>query len=417
MSRFFRLFRCHLKRFFLHSSGVFAFSILFFVILAFIASVFVKNMSFSGNRNRLKVGVVGDISIPYFEAGLNTLKYLDSSNKIVEIMPLTLQDAKSLMRKGKLSAYIVIPEGFIEAVEVGDNDKKIVYVTSIGAQGIESLFKEHVADIVSNLLINAQAGIFAMENLAVNHRQYDRLNDYVYEMNLDYIKWTLDRKNFVRIEEVPVSNGVGIYGYYVCAVICAFLIFFSINSLWFFTGNNNDRFRFHFAKGFSAVQQISAEYFSYFILVAACVGSIFILSSIFVFFSHFELAEWRYIGAVRGISELLISSIVVCFMYCALHIFLFEVVSQTVSAILLQFLAGFSLSFIGGCFYPLDFFPEFIQKIGSALPVGKSLVFMDSALAGKIDFSSLIFCFAYTFLFLLLAVILRKINIKKELAI
>ena len=174
MSAFLRLFRIQLKRFFSVARGLFIFSIIFFAVLAFIASVFTKNMSFSGTRERLKIGIVGDVSIPYFDAGLNTLKYLDSSNQIVEIITMPLEQAVDLMNRGKLSAYIVIPEGFIESVENGSNDMQVTYVTSAGAQGIESIFKEHIADIVSTLLINAQAGIFAIDNLAYRHGQRSR---------------------------------------------------------------------------------------------------------------------------------------------------------------------------------------------------------------------------------------------------
>ena len=171
MNRFFRLVKCQIKRFFSYAAGIFVFSAVFFLMLAFIASVFIKNMSFSGTRDKIPIGIVGDISIPYFEAGLTTLKYLDSSNQFVEIIPLSLDEAQKRMKKGKLSAYVIIPEGFIEAVECGANDKQVTYITAAGAQGIESIFKEHIADIVASLLINAQAGIFAMENLAVKYGQ------------------------------------------------------------------------------------------------------------------------------------------------------------------------------------------------------------------------------------------------------
>ena len=181
------------------------------------------------------------------------------------------------MKKGKLSAYVIIPEGFIEAVECGANDKQVTYITAAGAQGIESIFKEHIADIVASLLINAQAGIFAMENLAVKYGQTSSLYDYNYEMNVDYIKWALDRKNFIRVEEVPVSNGVSLYGYYLCAIICSFLIFFSIGSLWFFTGDNKDRFKFHSAAGFSSFHQLASEFLAYFLLVLVCLLIILVL--------------------------------------------------------------------------------------------------------------------------------------------
>lgn len=414
MPAFFRLFKCHVKRFFSASAGILVFSIAFFAVLAFIAAVFTKNMSFSGTREKLKIGIVGDISIPYFDAGISTLKYLDSSNQFVEIITVDEDEAASLMNKGKLSAYIIIPDGFIEAVENGSNDRQVTYVTAAGAQGIESIFKEHIADIVSTLLVNAQAGIFAMENLAVENGQRHSLYDYNYEMNMKYIKWALDRKNFIRLQEVPLSNGVGIYGYYLCAVICSFIVFFSIGCLFLFTGKNNDRYKFFSSKGHSAFSQVLAEYSTYLLLLLFCLSVVFILILIFVLSGKLSLSEWRFTGNASGIINLFFTTIPVCLMFTAMQIMLFEAVNQTVAAILLQFITGFFISFTGGCFYPLDFFPDFIRSAGSILPAGQALLLLDSSLAGKLNNTSLFICLAYAIVFFIATVLLRCLHIKGE---
>lgn len=414
MSAFLRLFKCHLKRFFSAAGGLAAFSTVFFAVLAFIAIVFTKNMSFSGTREKLKIGIVGDLSIPYFEAGINTLKYLDSSNEFVEIQTLTLEQADSLMKKGKLSAYVIIPEGFIESVEYGQNDMQVTYVTASGAQGIESIFKEHIADIVSSYLINAQAGIFSMENLAVKNKQRAFLNDYLYEMNVDYIKWTLDRKNFIRKVEIPLSNGVGIYSYYLCAIICSFLIFFGIGCLSFFTGPGSDRKRFFSSKGINPCSQVLSEYLAYFLLLIFCLVIVFIFIMIVSVTGKLSIPEWKFSGAVAGVLKLFTASLCVGMMFCAMQIMLFEIVNQTVPSILLQFLTGFCLSFTGGCFYPLDFFPDSIRLIGKVLPAGQALNFLDSVLSGNINFLYAGICICYTVVFICVTILIRSSKIKGE---
>ena len=414
MSAFLRLFRIQLKRFFSAARGLFIFSIIFFAVLAFIASVFTKNMSFSGTRERLKIGIVGDVSIPYFDAGLNTLKYLDSSNQIVEIITMPLEQAVDLMNRGKLSAYIVIPEGFIESVENGSNDMQVTYVTSAGAQGIESIFKEHIADIVSTLLINAQAGIFAIDNLAYRHGQRSHLNEYNYQMNMNYIRWTLDRKNFLRVEEQPLSKGVGIYGYYLCAVICSFLVFFGIGSLWLFTGNKDDRHKFLYSKGNSAFVQIACESLSYYVLMLCCLLIVFVIILIFAGSGKLTLPEWRFCGAFAGSIKLFFAAVMVCLMLGSLQVMLFEAVNQIVPSVLLQFLTGFVLSFIGGCFYPLDFFPTVVQNVGKILPVGQGLSLLANSVSGEFSIIPFVICIAYFFVFELITVFLRTLRIKGE---
>ena len=417
MAAFFRLFKCQLKRFFFRAWSLILFSTLFFIALAFIASLFTKNMSFSGNHERLKIGIVGDSSIPYFETGLTTLKYLDSSNAFVEILTPSQKEAEALMRKGKLAAYVIIPPGFIEAVENGSNDLQVTYVTAAGAQGIESLFKEHIADIVSSYLINAQAGIFAMERLALKNGQRARLNEYNYEMNMNYIKWTLDRKNFIRLQELPLSNGVGLYGYYLCSLITSFLIFFSIGCLAFFTNSHKDKYRFLYSKGYGPFSQILAEYLAYALLLLFCLFLIFILILIFMLSGKLSLTEWRFTGIFAGTIRLFTAAIPLVFMFAAMHFMLFEAVNQTVAAVLLQFFTAFCLSFTGGCFYPLDFFPQTIQTIGTILPAGRALALLDSSLLAQLNLPSLFASFAYTVIFIMLAFFIRARKIKGEVGL
>lgn len=414
MSLFFHLLRIQLKRFFSYACSIFVFSIIFFAVLAFIASEFTKNISSFGTQERLKIGIVGDISIPYFDTGLNTLKYFDSSNQIVEIIPLPLEQAVDFMKRGKLSAYVVIPEGFIESVEDGSNDMQVTYVTSAGAQGIESIFKEHIADIVSTLLINAQAGIFAMENLALKHGQRLRLNDYINQMNMNYIRWTLDRKNFLRIEEQPLSNGVGIYGYYLCAVICTFIVFFGIGSLCFFTGNKDARHKFLYSKGNSSFVQIVCENISYFLLMICCLVIVFVFIFILVNTGKLTICEWRLCGAFKGCIKLFMETVMVCLTLGSMQIMLFEAVNQTVPAVLLQFLTGFVLCFAGGCFYPLDFFPTFFKSIGKILPVGQSMSLLANSVSGEFCIIPFFTCTAYFIVFILITVFLRSLRIKGE---
>ena len=112
----------------------------------------------------------------------------------------------------------------------------------------------------------------------------------------------------------------------------------------------------------------------------------------------FSLEEWKYCGAGRGVISMFIATVPVLLMLSSFEFLIFEFVQGTIQAVLAQFLLGFCFCFAGGAFYPLNFFPYIIQKIGEFLPVGKAILLLDSSLSSqviltqRIDFTALFFC-------------------------
>lgn len=418
MRLFFRFVKAQYKRFFSSSVPLFIFSTVSFCVIFFIAWIFIQNMSFSGNKRRIPIGIVGDIDVPYLDVGISTLKYVDSSNIFVDVMQLSLQDAQKLMKKGKLSAYVIIPPGFMEAVMDGSNDIQATYVTSAGAQGIESVFKDHIATIISSMLVNAQAGIFAMENLSLEYGQRSSLSKNVYDMNVKYVDWALDRTNFIRLQEYPLSNGVTIYGYYICAAIITFIVFMCMGFVPLFAQRNNGTFRFYSAAGLNSASQVISEFLAFFCMQLVCVILVYLIISFAALFGAFSLEEWKYCGAVRGIFSMFAATIPVLLMLSSFEFLIFELVQGTIQCVLAQFLLGFCLCFTGGAFYPLNFFPYAVQKIGELLPVGKAILLLDSSLSSqviltqKIDLWALLFCLLYTLFFISASMFARSKRIR-----
>ena len=414
MKLFSRFLKAQFKRFFSASVPLFIFSTISFCVIFFIAWIFIQNMNFSGNQKRIPIGIVGDIDVPYLDVGVSTLQYVDSSNVFVDLQQLSLEEAQKLIRKGKLSAYVIIPPGFMEAVMDGSNDVQATFVTAAGAQGIEAVLKDQVAAIISTMLVNAQAGIFAMENLSVEYGRRSSLSKNVYDMNIKYIDWALDRTKFVRLQELPLSNGVTTYGYYICSAIITFIVFLCMGFIPVFTQRTNGSFRFYSAVGINSFEQIISEFTAFFVMQILCIILVFLILSVVCLAGVFSLDEWKYCGTANGLFTLFITAVPVVLMLCAFQFFVFELISGTIPAVLALFLSGFLFCFTGGAFYPLNFFPSVVQKIGSLLPVGKAISLLDSALSSKviltnnIDFISLAICFIYTVLFIWLSVLVRS---------
>lgn len=410
---FFSYLKIQIKRLTFRSLGVMAFSAIFFAVLTFVASIFTKNMNFSGNKAKISVGIVGDSSIPYFEAGLSALKNLDSSKLYINLLNVTEEEAKKLLRKNKISAYVIIPQGFVEAVEVGQNDVKVTFVTAAGSQGIESILKEEVSNIVSTLLANAQAGIFAMENIAYQKIPYETLSSYVYDLNFKYIDWTLSRQNLASIVEKPLSASLSIQGYYLCALLISFLLFFALCAVHLFCGEKNDCYKFFASKGIKSFSQVFCEWFSYFLLMMCSTLIIFLFLTFIFKFKFLTLAEWQYTGFLKGLLILFLHTVPLCILFSSLHFMIFEILPNTVSCTLCIFLTSFFLCFFGGCFYPLDFFSSFLQKLGKVLPSGKALLFLSHGILSdsfsqKDFFTTFAFLILYSAIFIFISVVARK---------
>ena len=69
---------------------------------------------------KIKLGVVGTGGDTFLQMGMLALNTIDSSRFSVDFIQLEEDDAQSAMRRGELAAYVVIPEGFIDAAMYGE---------------------------------------------------------------------------------------------------------------------------------------------------------------------------------------------------------------------------------------------------------------------------------------------------------
>ncbi|WP_407426031.1 ABC transporter permease [Treponema sp.] len=407
MMQFFRFFRIQILKIRPHIFNILSVSLISFFTIAFLAFLFVRNMDFSGTKQKISVGIVGDLSNKYMKFGVDALEMMDSSRFFVDLQILNLEEAEKLLRKHTIAAYVVIPDGFFESVENGSNDKKVTYVTSSGASGIESLLKDQVSSIITNLLLQAQAGIFAMEHIAALTNQRPLAQKYLLNLNMKYVKWTLDRTKLARVQEAGLSHGLSVFSYYLCALLILFFSLSGISSYPVFMNRIQSQYKFFASRGIGCFKQVFCECEAYFLLHLCqlfwVMLSIFVLCSV----SGIEISSWRYCGIFKGTVSLFFHMIPVCFLLSLLQFMLFEFSDNTVSLISLQFLVFISLCFTGGCFYPLDFFPEQMKILGNILPAGISLSFLTSSLMQNDSISSLLIISAYSFLFFCISVFLR----------
>lgn len=93
--------------------------------------------------------------------------------------------------------------------------------------------------------------------------------------------------------------------------------------------------------------------------------------------------------------------------------FLYELISDMISGILLQFLAGISLAYLSGCIFPVSFFPESIQRLVYLLPSGAVIRYGTKCMQGSFPAAESGIMLFYLLVFLGLAVTVRERRIKE----
>ena len=360
---------------------------------------------------RIPIGVVGDVgNDTWLRLGFYALENLDSSRFSLSFETTeTEKDAVQGLRSGRLSAYVVIPEGFIEALAMGTETPPIRYVSTQGASGIGTLLTDEIVGAVSRLLSETENAIYGAQDYLMDHAPWTDAYAAGAQLTEEYLSLVLDRDSLFTVETVGVSGGLGFFDYYLCAVTVLFLLLWGVACGPVCVRRDTELGRMLRASGFGAGQQVLAEYLAYMalefaglaLLLAACRAASGLLPGLTSLSGPEPEALLRY--PARAFFPAL--------MLGAGQLLLFELSSGTVSALLLQFLAAVSMAYVSGCFYPSGFFPEAMRRAGACLPSGVAFAWL--AAPGPL-------CFLWTALylaaFLSLLTLLRRRNLERSVA-
>lgn len=412
MSRFYIYFLTQLKRVLKLLPALLLMLLLTCISVGFVALIFMNNGKMQEQQKKFQIGIVGDISESYLGFGIFALQSIDDSRYMIDFHNMTEQEAQSALRQGELSAYIRVPDGFVESIVKGDNDCPITYIPSEGQKGIGGIMMDEVSDIASTLVTCSQSAIYGMQGILRAYDQNDILSEATDQLNLSFIEQLLNRTDFCEMEVLGIGNGLSTIGYYFCSFLLFFLMLSGINSSPLFTHKSRELPKLLASKGIGVRKQVLGEYLAYVSLTFIYMVVLFLLLSILLSGEFLQIEEWK-----KHPTELLLGFFIrllpVAAMIAALQFLLYEMVTGVVSSILLQFICIVSMGYLSGFFYPIGFFPETIQKIGTILPTGLALRYMNESMTGN---NSLIFVagvFLYLGIFLGACVCVRNYRIQR----
>ena len=358
------------------------------------------------SKQKTQVGVVADRSIGFVSEIFDGLENFDASRFALDFIFMDEEEALRRLRAKELSAYIVVPDDFVDSVYAGQVDP-VRYVTLSGASGTTAQLLTEVADAVSRVFLEAESALVGARNYVVEALPKVDADASDFALADRYTALTLSRDKFYRVEILGYAASLSTEGYYFCGIGTLFLMLWAISCSPLFSRRSKELCRVLTVRGLGPGKQVVCEFLPFLALMLLGLGVILAASGIFFRLYGAEPPSLEPLRSPRAWPVLLGQVM----MLCAMEFFLYEVESSPVEGILLQFLCAVAQGYICGCVYPYSFFPKGVQLLGSLLPAGIAIRSFTGILSG--EGGAWGFAALYALVFLALSVLLRRRRVSR----
>lgn len=389
---------------------VFFMTLLLTAGVALLASVMQQSDALSERKAKITIALVGDVEDSYLGFGFSAIQKLDPSRYTIDFLNMTEKEAREKLERGEINAYVIIPDEFVESVNRGEN-KPMTYAVDSNASNLGTILMNELVGIISNLVTDSQNAVYGVRQLIAERNMWDIFGEATDNLFLHLMNLFLNRMDLFLTKCLGASEGLSFVSYYFTAFFILFMLFWGITCGTLFIKRDHALTNLLKARGQSVFSQIFAEYTAYLTLMLTNLFLMIFPLGLVFYLLDLRLEEWE----AEPVAELfffLVKLIPAAAVIAALQFFLYELISDMVSGILLQFLTAASLSYLSGCLYPITFFPESIQKLAPWLPSGACLRYAGQCLQSLSPWREGALLFFYFLLFLGLSEIIRTRRIK-----
>lgn len=385
---------------------ILAVTFILFIGISTILTLLIDTFNSDEDQQKFKVAITGDTDSEYIGLGLAAVQTIDNTRFTMEFLELKEHEAKVMLQNGEISAYVVLPENFIENAIAGDMEK-IRFVTTSGDRGITTMLKNELTTLITDMVVYSQKGTYGLnEALKDNDCPKEERWKLVDDISIEYVELVLHRSDMAEEDVIGISDGLTFSQYYLCGMTVLLLMLIGIPFASVCVRKDTSLESLLVSRGYSVRRQIMSEYFSHFCMLVGI--ALFMTVCIRYMPNIISL-----VGDKEMIGEMalpfVLRVIVSVALLSAMNLFIFEFADNLVSGVLLHFFAVLSLGYISGLFYPIYSFPTAIQKLSAVLPTGILRSFMSGIFA---DETSLIKCIIgivfYLSVFLSGTVLLRR---------
>lgn len=322
----------------------------------------------AGEENqKFRIALVGYEDDPLLEVGLSAMTGFDSSRFTLDVSKMDQPSAHQALSSGQIDAYLEIPEGFIDEAMVG-NILPLKFVSTTGAAGLTSIVKDEITDVISDILIEGQKGVYGMDQAAEENGQ--RVGNNMDVMALRYTEYVLARDQLYTLEELGIGDTLSLEGYLLCGLSVLFLLLCCLPYTTVLIRKDISLQQMLCARGRSLVGQALAEFGAYvscllIMVLVLLVGAEVFAGDVFPFF-----------GVLVRVVPVVVMAAALSYMLCSLS-------TDLTGGIILQFFVVLAVCFVSGCLYPMYMFPVALQQAAVWLPTAIARSLLSGSITGQ----------------------------------
>lgn len=366
----------------------------------------------AADRQKMTVGMVGDLSDSYMGIGVFAVQNYDTSKDYITLEAMKESEAKTALKKGEIGGYLLFPDDFIESVMRGEN-RKLTFVTDESPAVLNRLVTKEVVGIVSDMILQSQNGIYGYIDYVDEAEQLKADRKALIErINIEYITRVFDRESLYDLQELGFGNRLSFEDYYTAAfLVLMILLWGTVCGGWLIkTDLSVDRSLLF--RGYTIGGQVVAEYIPF--VMVLCLNTMLVVLAVGGMMTAADidapvLAGFDEIGEFVTLGLRLLPAVM---LLSAMQFFFYTLTSHIISGVLLQVLSVVALSYLSGLLYPLSGLPTVWQQIASFLPTGVAFSYVGECVTRSFDGGHMALLLGYAALLLFGSFAVRRRKIR-----
>ena len=371
---------------------------------------FINNSS--EDKQRINIGIVGNLQESRVDVVVYALENMDALVASVKFTELSQEEADKAVKNGDIVGYICIHDSYFEDVAYGDNSAA-KYISADNPGDIGNIMANELAMMLSDMVVETQKGIYSAVDLAKDNNVTKDLYVKIDDLNFEYMSFVMSRQNLYEIEYLGVKDKLTYGGYYACGFLVFFLMIWGISCNKIISSGNYGLYRLLYMRGLKIHWQVLGEYAGY--LLVTFVTFLMVFAGLFSLLSGSDVGIREFVGsnAFSGIGYAF-KMLPVFIMFTLMHFMIYEIFTNVISSMLVQFIVSVGFGYVSGCFYPNTFFPEAVQNFAHYLPSGAGFSYAGKMLTYQDAFGELIVILIYIVVFASVTCAIRRYRLKGD---
>lgn len=351
----------------------------------------------SEEQQRFPIALSGSTDDMFLQMGLSALESFDSTRFSLQILEMEESEAATALELGQISAYVVVPEGFMDAAFRGQM-LPLKFVSTAGASGLVSIFKEEVTKVISTVVLYSQKNVIGMIDAYYDQGIGNQLGSKIDLLSLQYVDYILARDQLYRLEILGVGDRLDLSQYLLCGLTVLLLQLACLPFAPVMIRKDQSLGKMLCAKGRSAWLQGLCDFAVY------ALSLLLLCAVVLAAVTPFAPKAVPVAALWKGWPVVLLTA--------AFSFMVYNLCRELISGVLLQFFATVALCFVSGCMYPAFFFPVGLQQLASYLPTGAARSVLAGCLSGETATAATALVLGYSLLFLAMGTFTKVHKIK-----